>query len=169
MSYTSHKSSGYGCGSVTELTEVPGRYTKCCTRTPRIVARAYRTYRSSGCGYECRTELTEVPGTGMDVVQNSEIPGTARAKKQVNKKRNQCLFCKEPSSCFCGAWGPPYRSTCVCRLLFQLDDVDSQRVHERPLAATSSPVAVRHSKVIDGLDVRRQRPHLPFRVVDKGR
>ena len=42
----------------TELTEVPGGYKKCCTRTP-------------GCRTG-RTELTEVPGTGMNVLQNSQ-------------------------------------------------------------------------------------------------
>ena len=56
----------------TELTEVPGGYKRCCTRTPGIVARSYRSYRSSGNGYECRTELTEVLCTGMDAVQNSQ-------------------------------------------------------------------------------------------------
>ena len=35
--YRTYKSAGYGCESVTELTEVPG-----------IVAQAYRTHRSSG-------------------------------------------------------------------------------------------------------------------------
>ena len=66
------RSFGYGYGSVTELTEVPG-----------IVARAYRTHRSSGrvqkmlypypgyCGTG-RTELTEVPGMGMNVLQSSQ-------------------------------------------------------------------------------------------------
>ena len=64
------RSFGYGYGSVTELTEVPG-----------IVARAYRTLRSSGriqkrlypypgyCGTG-RAELTEVPGMGMNVLHN---------------------------------------------------------------------------------------------------
>ena len=52
MSYRTHRSSGYGYGSLTELPEVPS-----------IVTRTYRTYRSSGCGYDCPTELTEVPGT----------------------------------------------------------------------------------------------------------
>ena len=71
-SYRTSRSYGYGYGSVTELTEVPG-----------IVARAYRNHRSSGqvhkmlypypayCG-SGRTELTEVPGTGMNVLQNSQ-------------------------------------------------------------------------------------------------
>ena len=70
MSYRTHRSSGYGCESLTELPEAPG-----------IVARAYRTHRSSGrvkkaiypypgyCGTE-RADLTDVPGTGMNVVQN---------------------------------------------------------------------------------------------------
>ena len=62
--------SGYGYGSLTELTEVPGRYTNVCTRTrtrtrvflkghtrtPGIVPRAYISCTSSGYGYECRTE-----------------------------------------------------------------------------------------------------------------
>ena len=69
-SYRTYRSSGDGYGSVTELTEVPGRY-KNAVPVPRVfVARAYRAYKSSGCGYECRTELTEVPGTGMNVLQN---------------------------------------------------------------------------------------------------
>ena len=71
-SYRTSRSFGYGFGSVTELTEVPG-----------IAARAYRTHRSSGrvqkmlypypryCGTG-RTELTEVPGAGMYVSQNSQ-------------------------------------------------------------------------------------------------
>ena len=82
-SYRTSRSFGYGYGSVTELTEVPG-----------IVARAYITHgtsgrvqkmlypypgycgtgrtelTSSGYGYECPTELTEVPGTGMKVLKN---------------------------------------------------------------------------------------------------
>ena len=42
----------------TELTEVPGGYKKCCTRTPGIVAR--------------RVQNSEVPGTAMNVLQNSQ-------------------------------------------------------------------------------------------------
>ena len=53
MSYITHRSSGYGYESLTQLPEAPG-----------IVARAYRTSRSFGYGSECLTELTEVPGTG---------------------------------------------------------------------------------------------------------
>ena len=52
------------------LTEVPGGYKKCCTRTPVLWHGAYRTHRSSGYGYECPTELTEVLGTGMKVFRN---------------------------------------------------------------------------------------------------
>ena len=70
--YRTCRSFGYGYGSVTKLTEVPG-----------IVARAHRTHRSSGQvqkmlypypGYSGtgRTELTELPGTGMNVLQNSQ-------------------------------------------------------------------------------------------------
>ena len=40
----------------TELTEVPGGYERCCTRT-RVL-------------WHGSTELTEVPGTGMNVLQN---------------------------------------------------------------------------------------------------
>ena len=43
----------------TELTEVPGWYKKCCTRTPGIVARSVQ-------------KLTDVPGTGMNVTNNSQ-------------------------------------------------------------------------------------------------
>ena len=74
MSYRTHRSSGYGHESLTELPEVPG-----------IVTRAYRFYRSSGYGYECRTQLAEVLCTGLDVVQNSQkfrvrvIPGKIHA------------------------------------------------------------------------------------------
>ena len=54
-----HRSSGYGYGSLTELTEIPGRYVyESCPRTPGIVAGAYRTYKSSG--------------TGMDVVHTQQ-------------------------------------------------------------------------------------------------
>ena len=71
MYYITHRSSGYGYESLTELAEVPG-----------IVARAYITYRSSGqyknavpvtrVLWHGRTDLTEVTGTGMNVVQNSQ-------------------------------------------------------------------------------------------------
>ena len=40
-SYRTYRSSGYGYGSVTDLTEVPG-----------IVAQAYRTRKSSGYGID---------------------------------------------------------------------------------------------------------------------
>ena len=68
--YRTSKSFGYGYGSVTEVTEVPG-----------IVERAYRTHRSFGrvqnmlypCSGYCgmgRTELTEISGTGIKVLLN---------------------------------------------------------------------------------------------------
>ena len=85
-SYKTHRSSGYGYDSLTELTEFPGTGMEVLqnspkfragirmvyphtrtrtrvllqgrTRTPGIVPRAYRTYR--------------IPGTGMNVVHNSQ-------------------------------------------------------------------------------------------------
>ena len=42
-SYKTSRSFGYGYGCVTELTEVPGGYKKCCTRTPGIVARGVQS------------------------------------------------------------------------------------------------------------------------------
>ena len=79
-----YRSSGYGYGSVTELTEVPGIVARACTELTQVpgryknavpasrvyAKRAYRAYRSSGYGYECRTELTEVPVAGMNVLLN---------------------------------------------------------------------------------------------------
>ena len=72
------------CHSLTEVTQVPGRYKNAVPVPLVFVARAYRAYRSSGYGYECRTELrssgygyerptelTELPGTGTEVLQNS--------------------------------------------------------------------------------------------------
>ena len=82
-SYRTYRSSGYRCGCLTELTEVPG-----------TGINPYRTHRSPGyCGTGVqnlqksqagtkmllrysgycergRTEITDVPGTGMKVVQN---------------------------------------------------------------------------------------------------
>ena len=57
-SYRTSRTFGYVYGSVTELTEVPGGYKTCCTRTPGI---------DRGTG---RTELTEVASTGMKFLQN---------------------------------------------------------------------------------------------------
>ena len=86
-SYRTHKSSGYGYESFTQLPEVPGTGTKVLQHfqnfrvlwhgrtelpevpsrykhtvpVPRVfVAPAYRTSRSSGYGYEYPTEVTEV-------------------------------------------------------------------------------------------------------------
>ena len=83
-SYRTYRSSGYGYGSVTDLTEVPGIVARACTELTQVpgryknavpasrvyAKRAYRAYRSSGYGYECRTELTEVPVAGMNVLLN---------------------------------------------------------------------------------------------------
>ena len=70
-SYKTSRSFGYGYGSVTELTEVPGIVARAyrtqtfragtnnAVSVPRVLSHgAYRTYRSSGYGYECPTELT---------------------------------------------------------------------------------------------------------------
>ena len=54
---------GYGYGSLTELTEVPGRYAN-VVPVPRVL-------------WHGRTELTKVSGTCMNVVQNSaRVTGT---------------------------------------------------------------------------------------------
>ena len=93
-----HKSSGYcGTGVRTELTEAPGGYKKCCTRTPGVVARgvqnlqnfrvqvclSYRTHKFFGYGYESLTELQEVPG----IVARAYI--TYRSSRQVKKCRSR--------------------------------------------------------------------------------
>ena len=62
-SYRTHRSSGYFYGSLTELTEVPGRYTNVAP-VPRVLRHG-------------RTELAEVSGTGMNVVHNSQSPGSS--------------------------------------------------------------------------------------------
>ena len=57
----------------TELTEVPGRYKQCCSRTPGIVARGvHNSHRTSMYAYERHAELTEVQSTGIKVLQNSQ-------------------------------------------------------------------------------------------------
>ena len=85
-SYGTSLSSGYGYGSATELTEVPGicgtcvqnsqkfrAGTKNAVPVPRVLWHgAYRTHTSSRYGYERHTELEEVPGTGTGVLQNSQ-------------------------------------------------------------------------------------------------
>ena len=79
-------------GNLTELTEVPGtvRVYECCTRTPGIVARAYRTYRSFGYGYERLTKLTEVPGAyGYGCcAELAEVPVTGHTR--VNTRLKGC-------------------------------------------------------------------------------
>ena len=100
-SYRTSRSFGYGYGSVTELTEVPGivaqayrthrssrRVQKtCCTRTRGIVARvlqnsqkfrvrvwgSYRTSRTSGYGYGSLTKRPELPGTGVQNFQKVRV------------------------------------------------------------------------------------------------
>ena len=67
-SYRTYKSSGYGYGSVTELTEVPGR-----CKSDVLVPRGFverRTELTEVRSSECPAELKEVPGTGMNVLQN---------------------------------------------------------------------------------------------------
>ena len=99
-SYRTHRSSGYGYESLTELPEVPGtgvivlqsiqnlrvlwhgrtelpevpgRY-KHAVPVPQVfVAPAYRTSRSSGYGHECPTEVTEVL---CRVISGVNTPGT---------------------------------------------------------------------------------------------
>ena len=56
IQYRTYRSSGYGYGSVTQLTEVPGRYENA---VPVL-----------GVLWHGRTELTEVPGKGTTVVHN---------------------------------------------------------------------------------------------------
>ena len=68
-SYRTYRSSGYGYGSVAELTEVPGRYKNAVPTTAGVCGTGVQN-RNSGYGYESRTELTEVPGTGMNALQN---------------------------------------------------------------------------------------------------
>ena len=62
-SYETRRSSGYGYGSLTELVEVPGRYTIVLpvrVTVPRVLCHG-------------RTEVTDVTGTGMnDLVQNMQ-------------------------------------------------------------------------------------------------
>ena len=78
-SYRISRTFGYGCGSVSELPEVPGivaqayrtsrssgRVQKHAVPVPRVLwPKTYRTSRSFRYEYECRTELSEVSGTGM--------------------------------------------------------------------------------------------------------
>ena len=71
-SYRTCRSSGYGYGSHTELTVVPGRYTNVVpvpVPAPRYFYKGIPVPRVLCHGSK---ELTEVPGTGMDVVQTSQ-------------------------------------------------------------------------------------------------
>ena len=58
------------CGSLTKLTEVPGKYTKCCTRPVRAPGHFYKGISVPRVMCHGHTELTQVPGTGMNVVHN---------------------------------------------------------------------------------------------------
>ena len=62
-SYRTSRSFGYGYGSVTELTEVPGGH--------KNMLYPYPGYCGTG-----RTGLTEVPATGMNHAELTEVPGT---------------------------------------------------------------------------------------------
>ena len=97
-SLTGLTSSGYGYGSPTELTEVPGRYTNVLP-VPRVlwhgraklaevrvrVWMSSRTHRSSGYGYACCKELTEVPG-----VNNTRLKGAK--KQQINRWKQNVQY-----------------------------------------------------------------------------
>ena len=65
----------------TELTEVPGGYKKCCTRTPGIVARGVQNSQKFRVRCECPTELTRSSGYGYEsLTELAEVPGiVARA------------------------------------------------------------------------------------------
>ena len=62
-------SSGYGCRSITELTQVSGRYTN-VVPVPVPAHYFYEGIPVPRVLCHGRTELTEVPGTGMNVVHN---------------------------------------------------------------------------------------------------
>ena len=68
--YRSSRSLGYGYGSVTELTEVPGGYKKCYPHSGYCGTGRTKLTELFGYGYECPTGLIEVPRTGMKVLQN---------------------------------------------------------------------------------------------------
>ena len=102
-----HRKSGYGYECSTQLTEVPG------TGTSDVLQNfhKFRISRSSGyCGTgvqnfqkfragmkilypyprylrHWRGELTEVPGTGMNVLQNLEVPGTGNTQVSIRPGR----------------------------------------------------------------------------------
>ena len=71
-SYRTYRSSGYGYGSYTELTEAPGRYTNVVPVPVPASGYFYKGIPVPRVLCHGRTELTEVPGTGMNVVQNSQ-------------------------------------------------------------------------------------------------
>ena len=84
------RSFGYGYGSDSEITEVPGGYKTCCTRTPGMVGRGvqnsqkfrvrvwmpYRTHKSSGYGYESLNRTSRSYGyfgTGVQISQKLRV------------------------------------------------------------------------------------------------
>ena len=66
-----YKSSGYGHGSLTELTEVPGRYTNVVPVPVPVPGYFYKGTPVPRVLSHGHTELTEVSGTGMNV-KNSQ-------------------------------------------------------------------------------------------------
>ena len=62
--------SGHGYGSLTEPTEVPGRYTNVVPVPVPATGYFYKGIPVPRVLYHKRTELNEVPGTGTNVVQN---------------------------------------------------------------------------------------------------
>ena len=98
-SHGTYRSSGYGCESGTELTEVPvivarvhgthissGWVCKWCTRTPGIVERAHRTYTS----YLQVNTWVNTPGMILYVPYRTqdckEVPGRYASTKPVPRE-----------------------------------------------------------------------------------
>ena len=69
-SYRTHSSFGYGYGILTELTDVPGRYTNVVLVPVPAPGYFYKGIPVPWILCHGRTELTEVPGTGKNVVQS---------------------------------------------------------------------------------------------------
>ena len=67
-------SSGYGCRSITELTQVSGRYTN-VVPVPVPAHYFYEGIPVPRVLCHGRTELTEVPGRGINVLDNLQAPG----------------------------------------------------------------------------------------------
>ena len=91
-SYRTHRNSGYGYESLTELPEVWGTGMKVlhnfllwhgCANLQKFRAGMKMPYL--GYLWHWRTELTEVPGTGMNILQNFQ-KFRVRVKTQVNTR-----------------------------------------------------------------------------------